>query len=132
MKSLYIKYEKIIKYLIFGVLTTAVNIGIYFLLVNLFKINYLIGNTVAWIASVIFAYITNKIYVFKSRTISFWESLRECSSFIACRIFSGAIDMLTMYIMIELVSVQSILAKFISNVIVILLNYILSKLIIFK
>ena len=132
MGELYEKYKEIINYLIFGVLTTIINIITYYIVADVLKINYLVSNILAWVLSVLFAYITNKIYVFESKTTGFKEALRECISFFICRSFSGLIDMGFMYIMVDLILFPGILAKVISNIVVIILNYILSKLLIFK
>lgn len=68
MKAIIMKYKEIIMYLIFGVLTTAVNIGVYFISAELLHINYLISNGLAWFLSVLFAYLTNRKYVFESKS----------------------------------------------------------------
>ena len=67
MKELLMKYKEIIMYLIFGTLTTAVNIVVYYLFSNIIHINYLFSNAVAWFLSVLFAYVTNRKYVFDSK-----------------------------------------------------------------
>ena len=78
MKELLMKYKEIIMYLVFGVLTTVVNIVVYFLSAELLHINYLISNALAWFLSVLFAYITNRKYVFES---SSQNILKEAVSF---------------------------------------------------
>ena len=87
LKNIFTKYREILLYLFFGGMTTLVNYISYALFTDIFHINYLISNALAWLLSVLFAYITNKIYVFESKTTGFSEILKELSAFIGCRIF---------------------------------------------
>ena len=124
MKELLMKYKEIIMYLVFGVLTTVVNIVVYFLSAELLHINYLISNALAWFLSVLFAYITNRKYVFES---SSQNILKEAVSFFSSRLATGILDMVLMWLF-----VNDVIAKVIVNVIVVVLNYVLSKLVVFK
>jgi putative flippase GtrA len=92
-------------------------------------INYLVSNAIAWFLSVLFAYITNRIWVFESKSPNI---LKEMSLFFGGRIFSGVVDMLLMYTFIDLLVLDSTISKIIVQIIVIILNYIFSKLIVFK
>ena len=83
MKELLMKYKEIIMYLVFGVLTTVVNIVVYFLSAELLHINYLISNALAWFLSVLFAYITNRKYVFDSKNN---QIIKEAISFFGSRL----------------------------------------------
>ncbi len=130
MKELFIKYKEVIMYLIFGVLTTLVNIITYYISTKIFLIDYQISNIIAWIISVTFAFITNKLYVFESKTND--KILKEIISFYSLRLFSLGIDIFTMYIMVSILSIDDLIAKVVANVIVIVINYITSKLITFK
>ncbi len=130
--NLFKKYKETILYLIFGILSTIVNIGAYVICTRFFNIEFLISNWIAWIAAVIFAYITNKFFVFESKDINIKFLIKEFSSFVSCRILSGVIEMILMYIMISLMSINDFIVKIITNVVVIILNFIFSKLIIFK
>jgi len=130
--NLYKKYEEIILYLIFGVLTTVVSLLSYFIFSKLFNINYLISNIISWILSVLFAFITNKLYVFKSNDKTNNKILKEIISFFSSRIFTFLIDMLMMYILVGLLKFNDMIIKIIVQFIVIVLNYILSKLFVFK
>jgi putative flippase GtrA len=132
LKNIFTKYREILLYLFFGGMTTLVNYISYALFTDIFHINYLISNALAWLLSVLFAYITNKIYVFESKTTGFSEILKELSAFIGCRIFSGVIDMAVMYIGVNLLSLNDKIIKIAANVIVVILNYVFSKLFIFK
>ena len=121
-------------YLVFGVLTTAVNYFSYIILRIFLTEDYhvLFCNATAWFLSVLFAFITNKLFVFESKT---WETktlAREASSFFGARIFSGVLDLGIMYVFVSLMSYNELIIKLLSNVVVVIINYILSKLFIFK
>ena len=132
LKTIYEKHKEMILYLFFGGLTTLVNIVVYWIFVNLLHVDYLVSNMVAWLLSVLFAYITNKIYVFQSKSIGFLPIMREFSAFVSCRLFSGLIDMGIMYLGISIFGFYDLLIKILSNVIVVILNYVFSKLFIFR
>lgn len=123
------KYREVIMYLIFGVLTTLVNIVSFFLLSDILKINWMPSNIAAWIISVLFAYFTNKKYVFDSKNK---KIIKEFISFVLFRVLSLAIDMVTMYLLIDILTVDTLISKIIANIIVVIANYIFSKFIIFK
>lgn len=131
ISGLFSKYREIILYIIFGVLSTIINIIVYYLLTNYGEMNYLLSNFFAWIISVAFAFVTNKSLVFKSKN-NFKQGLKEALYFLGARIFSLGIDMLIIYLLISVLSWDSLISKIISNIVVIILNYILSKLYIFK
>ncbi|MCP2033501.1 putative flippase GtrA [Planomicrobium sp. HSC-17F08] len=124
--------KELINYIIMGILTTGVNVGSYFALTESGLLNYQAATVIAWIISVLFAYVTNKKYVFSSKTSSFRELRKEISSFFFFRVLSLGIDFISMVILIELLQMEDFLAKVISNVIVIAFNYVASKQIIFK
>ena len=126
------KYKQTILYLVFGVLSTIVNIATYAFCTRSLNIEFLISNWIAWIAAVLFAYITNKFFVFESKETNIKFLIKELSSFVSCRIVSGVIEMILMYIMIRLMSLNDFIVKIITNVVVVILNFIFSKLIIFK
>ena len=130
--DLYKKYSEIINYLIVGVLTTIVSIVIYWIFTKLFHVNYMISNVISWIGSVSFAYITNKVFVFKSRCDSEKDVLIEVYQFFKYRVFSLVIDILLMYAFVEIFSIDDMIAKVIVQFIVIALNYVFSKLFVFK
>ena len=130
--TLFAKYKQTILYLIFGVLSTIVNILTYVFCTRNLNIEFLISNWIAWIVAVLFAYITNKFFVFESKEINIKFLIKELSSFVSCRLLSGIIEMILMYIMISLMSLNDFIVKIITNVVVVILNFIFSKLIIFK
>lgn len=130
--DLYKKYSEIINYLIVGVLTTLVSIVIYAVFTKVFHVNYMISNVISWIGSVSFAYVTNKVFVFKSKCDNDIDVLIEIYQFFKYRVFSFIIDILLMYLFVELVNIDDMIAKIIVQVIVIVLNYVFSKLFVFK
>ena len=130
--KLYKKYEEIINYLIVGVLTTLVSIGTYGLFAKIIGINYLISNIISWVVSVAFAYITNKIFVFKNKEKEKKQVFIQIYQFVKYRLFSLIIDILLMYAFVELVKIDDMISKIIVHVIVIVLNYVFSKIFVFK
>lgn len=130
--KLYKKYEEIINYLIVGVLTTLVSIVAYFIFAKIFGINYLISNVISWIISVAFAYVTNKLFVFKDKEKDKKQVLIQVYQFVKYRLLSLIIDVLLMYVFVELIKMDDMIAKVINQVIVIVLNYVFSKLFVFK
>ena len=130
--DLYKKYSEVINYLIVGVLTTIVSIVVYWTFTKVFHVNYMISNVISWIVSVSFAYITNKVFVFKSKCKNSTEVLIEIYQFFKYRAFSLVIDVLLMYLFVEIFNIDDMIAKVIVQVIVIALNYIFSKLFVFK
>ena len=129
MKNIIQKNKEIIMYLIFGTLTTAVNIVVYYLFSNIIHINYLFSNAVAWFLSVLFAYVTNRKYVFDSKNN---QIIKEAISFFGSRLATGIMDMMLMWFLVNFNIVNDVVAKVVDNVIVVILNYILSKLVVFK
>lgn len=138
IKSLVKKYREIIVYLVFGVLTTAVNWLVYSVLVKHFSLSINLSNTTAWFAAVIFAFITNKIWVFGSRKSNFKVLLKEFWLFFAARILSGVFEIGGLNLAVRLgfdqtlFGVKAFLPKIIISFVVVILNYIFSKLIVFK
>jgi putative flippase GtrA len=126
----YINRETI-SYLFFGVVTTIVNYIVYYGL-RFFNVHYLAANTIAWVAAVTTAYVTNKLWVFQSKS---WESsvvLREIALFAGARIVSLGIETVIMVLTVELLHFDDRIMKIVAQVIVVIVNYIFSKLIIFK
>lgn len=134
MIDLYNKYKEIINYLIFGVLTTLISLATYYALtftvLNADKaLELQIANVVSWIASVTFAYFTNRSFVFESKEKL---SLKEAFSFYMSRVSTLLLDMGLMYLLVTVLSFNDKLVKIIVQVVVIVLNYVLSKFIVFK
>jgi len=126
------KTKEIFNYLLFGGLTTLVNIVTYFVCATLAGMDYKIATTIAWIVSVLFAYFTNKKYVFNSQPTSFAHALKEFFYFMGFRVLSYFIDIASMVVLIEWLGINDLVSKIIANVIVVVVNYFASKYIIFK
>lgn len=131
MINLIKKYKEVIMYLIFGLLTTVINITIYWFLTKILNIDYMLSNVIAWCLAVLFAYITNRKYVFNSKSKSA-DIIKEIGLFISARLASLLIDMVIMFIGVSLINIDDIVVKIIANIVVIIINYIISKFIIFK
>ena len=132
-KTMYLQHEEKIKYLIFGGFTTVVNFIVYFIVNNIFKIEELTSNVIAWIISVLFAYVTNKIIVFKSTTTDKKKIFKEIIGFFSARVFTLVLcDILLFVLMVNVMNINSYIVKLILQVVVIILNYIFSKIFIFK
>ena len=132
MKQLFIKYKDVISYLFFGVLTTAVNVAVYYVFYNLLSIANVISTVIAWVVAVAFAFVTNKLFVFDSKSWAPSVALREFWTFTACRIGTGIVEIGMMWLFVDILTFNGTVMKLITNFIVIVLNYIFSKLIIFK
>lgn len=134
MIKIYKKYEELINYLIIGILTTIVSLVTYYLLTLTIldannKVYLQIANIISWLASVTFAYFTNRKYVFKVKNKS---NIKECLNFYISRISTLLIDMIIMYIFVSILKFDNKIVKLIAQVVIIILNYILSKFIVFK
>ena len=129
LKSIIIKNKEYILYLIFGILTTLVNFFIYYLFTYILKVNYLISNCLAWLSAVIFAFVTNKTIVFNK---SLKIIVKEFVKFINCRLISGFIEVIGLFIIVDKLNIMDMLAKVLIGVIVIILNYIFSKVFVFN
>lgn len=132
IKELFKKYKGIINYLIFGVLTTLINVVIYSLGYDVLGIPNLVSTALAWVVAVAFAFVTNKLFVFESRSWRGTEALKEAVNFVACRLSTGAVELVFMFLFVDLLAFSGTVMKLVCNVIVIILNYVLSKLIVFK
>lgn len=126
------KHRSLILYGVFGVLTTAVNVVTYCVCYYVLTIPNLASTAAAWLLAVIFAFVTNKIWVFDSKSFVLEILVHELTSFFFCRVMTGLLDMLIMYIAVDLMMWNELLWKVVSNVLVIILNFAASKLIIFK
>lgn len=121
--------KEVVSYVIFGILTTVVNIVVYYFFGDILGVNYVISNIIAWFLSVLFAYVTNRIWVFESKNDNI---LKEVVLFFGGRAFSGVLDTLLMVLFIEVLLVGDFISKIIIQIIVVILNYVISKLIVFK
>lgn len=146
VKKIYYKYKEPISYIFFGVLTTLVNIVAYYLCSDVLGIYYLGANVIAWVSSVLFAFVTNKLFVFDSKSWSGRIVVAELGGFFMARVATGVLDMVLMWLLVDIISIDArfvsmglsklmsgeMFAKIIVNVVVIVLNYVASKLWIFR
>lgn len=126
------KHKSFIAYGVFGVFTTVVNIATYNYCYNSLGMNNTLSNVMAWILAVTFAYLTNKVWVFGSRSWRLEVLKKEITAFASCRLATGVLDLMIMYICVDIMDWHAMLMKILSNILVIILNYIFSKLVIFK
>ncbi len=133
-KELYLKYKEIVNYLIFGVLTTVISLVVYYMCVftilnpeNAFQLQ--IANIISWIAGVIFAYVTNRRFVFESNEKN---TIKEASKFVTSRLVTLIMDMLIMFLGVTTLHLNDKVIKLISQAVVIVSNYIFSKIFVFK
>ncbi len=129
--------KEFILYLVFGVLTTLIDTIVYFIANYNLKINYLISNCIAWVMAVLFAYITSKLFVFKSSSESnnknsFLENVREMFYFFTLRFVSLVVSLVFMYVLVEIFFLNELITKLVSSVFVVVVNYIFNKFYIFK
>ena len=138
IKGLYLKYKEIINYLVFGVLTTVVSLGVKYLLLftildaaNAFELQ--LSVIISWLAACIFAYITNRLWVFESKSK---EIIKEMAKFFTSRLATLGLEMLIMFIFVTALGLNSdiwvIVWTLVAQIVVIIGNYILSKLVVFK
>lgn len=132
MKKWFEKYKDILAYLVFGVLTTAVNYLVYFPCYNWLGWSAGLSNVLAWVIAVVFAFLTNKPFVFKSHDWSWKTVWPELSKFVACRIGSGVLETAILLLCVDMLGWNGNVWKLITAVLVIVLNYIGSKFFVFK
>ena len=132
IKEIFKKFREQIMYIIFGVLTTIVNYVVYLVLTKMMNIDYMISTVISQIFAMIFAYITNKIYVFEAKNNSFKGLIKEMVSFFSVRIVSLFLDMGFMKLFVDIMHLNDAIMKLVSNALIIIANYIFSKLFIFK
>ncbi|MBR3349677.1 MAG: GtrA family protein [Solobacterium sp.] len=132
MKELLLRNKHVILYVVFGALTTAVNIVSYWLMSRFLHLSVEISTAAAWVLSVLFAYVTNRTWVFESRAKGTEAIAKEIVSFFLSRLSTGVLDWLIMFVFVTKLSLPDMPVKLASNVIVIVLNYILSRFLVFR
>ena len=132
MRKLLEKYWDVLTYLFFGVLTTAVNYLIYLPCYNLLRWSAGLSNVLAWSVAVAFAFVTNKPFVFKSHDWSWGTLWPELTKFVGCRIGSGVLETATLLVCVDWLGWDGNVWKLVTAVLVIVLNYIGSKFLVFK
>ena len=120
-----------VAYLIFGVLTTVIDYVISIVLFYWTKVPTLPAQTIAWIAAVVFAFVTNKWWVFESHTLVPSEVWKEFVSFIICRIATFVFNLAALFVMVDLMGMEFFFCKLLISVVVVVLNYVFSKILIF-
>ena len=130
--ELYRKYREQLSYLFFGVLTTAVNYIVYLPCYNLLGFNASVSNVIAWVAAVAFAFLTNKPFVFQSHDWSAKVVFPELTKFVGTRIGSGALETAILFLTVDLAGMNGNVWKLLTSVLVVILNYVGSKLLVFR
>ena len=130
--SLLKKYEEVISYLFFGGLTTLVNYIVYLPCYNLLHLSGALSNAIAWVAAVAFAYVTNKPFVFKSHDWSVKTVIPELTKFVSCRVGSGFLETAIIFALVDWLGLNGNVIKLATSVLVVILNYIASKLLVFR
>lgn len=131
VKEIFLKYKSVILYILFGGLTTLVNVVVYFAC-SCLKFSTAVSTLTAWLLSVLFAYITNRKYVFGSKSAGTKAVFKEISNFFLSRLATGLLDLAVMLLFVDILEFNGMFIKVISNMVVIVLNYILSKFLVFK
>ena len=132
LKEMMEKYKDIVPYAIFGILTTIINIVVYLFFAHILKKEVMLSTLAAWFLSVLFAYVTNRKWVFHSGVLTFSNIIREAVAFFICRLATGIADILIMFIFVNIFHFNDLFIKIISNIAVIILNYVASNWIIFN
>ncbi|MBT2713616.1 GtrA family protein [Pseudomonas sp. ISL-88] len=126
------RYREIMMYIIMGVFTTIVNIVSFYVMAETFQMDYKMATVAAWVLSVLFAYITNKLYVFQQKTSGMRSLLKELAAFFSVRVLSLGIDLAMMILLVSQFHMNETLAKIGDNVIIVVVNYVASKWIVFR
>ncbi len=126
------KHKELIAYGIFGVLTTVVDFLSYFLLANIFFVEENISNILSQVIAIIFAFVTNKIFVFGDKKNGLKNISVQFTKFFSMRLVSLIINSGLFYLMVDLLKINDMISKAIVSIIVVILNYIFSKIFIFK
>ncbi len=131
IRKLIHQYRELLSYLVFGVLTTVVNYVVYLLAAPFFE-TATVPTAIAWIFAVVFAYVTNRKYVFRSKASGTAAVAREAAAFFGARLLSGILDVAFMWLTADLLHWNDKIMKLVSNVFVMIFNYVASKLVIFR
>ncbi len=131
IKALFIKYREVILYLVFGVLTTVVSFASYYALLWC-GVHYIVAQVISWAAAVAFAFVTNKLFVFEDKDKSGGALLRQIWQFVSVRIASGVIETALLWLLVDVLTLGEGIAKIPVAVITVVVNYIASKLLVFR
>lgn len=131
-QPIYKKYKEPLLYLFFGALTTVVSIFTFALFAFVFNVNELVSNVFSWIFSVTFAYVTNKIWVFDAKSQNSTELLKQIFSFFCSRLLTLGVEEVIILVFVIWLGFDSMKIKIIAQIVIVILNYIISKLLVFK
>lgn len=132
LKELFSRHREIILYLVFGIGTTAVDFAVSLSLVYLLHVNLYVSKVIAWVCAVVFAYVTNRIFVFQSENKGAKKILAEAGEFVTGRLISLGLQELMMAILYDGMEMGELTVLILSSVLVIILNYIFGKLLVFR
>lgn len=124
--------KEVITYGVFGVLTTLVNLITFYIMDNILNVEENISNAIAIVISILFAYFTNRKWVFNSNAITAKEKLSEFGKFILGRAFSMVVELVGFFVMFNILGIQEFISKILISIIVIILNFFISKFFAFK
>ena len=124
--------KEVILYIVFGVLTTLVNFVSFYILTHFINLDENLSNVIAIILSVLFAYFTNRKLVFNSTAVTFKENLKEFYKFILGRLFTMILEIVGFYLLFNIIHIHELISKLLITVIVIILNFFISKFFAFK
>ncbi len=130
LRRFLLKYQHFLLYTLFGSLTTVMDLAVYYILYNLFSVHYLIAQTISWVVAVLFAYATNKRYVFASRARGM-AMVAEMAKFISGRLFSFGVQTVCLAVLVEFAHWNENVVRLPVLVIVTILNYIVSRVFVF-
>lgn len=132
IKEIYKKYKDVIPYLFFGVCTTIVNVIAYWVSAHPIGFGVMSSTIIAWVLAVLFAFFTNRKWVFHSDKTGAKAVAKEMLMFFVCRLATGAVDWICMYLFVDVLKLNDLVIKFCANLVVIVLNYLASKIVIFR
>ncbi len=131
-KQLLKKYHSLVTYILFGCLTTVVNYLVYLPLYNFAELSGAVSNMIAWVAAVVFAYFTNKPFVFNSHDWSCKTVFPELGKFVGCRVMSGLLETVLIWVAVDMYQMNGNLIKLLVGILVLIINYLGSKLLVFR
>ena len=130
--ALFDRYKELLTYLFFGVVTTAVSYGVYFLLYNKFHCYASVSNAISWLLAVIVAYLTNKTFVFRSHDWALRTVFFKFCEFAGLRVFTGVLETAIIFLLCDRLNWNGNWVKIGTSIFVIVLNYLASKFIVFR
>lgn len=132
LKRLLCKYQAFVLYVVFGVLTTLVNIGVYYLCYELVGITNVGSTIISWFAAVSFAFVSNKQLVFGSADWSMSQIVAEGLKYLFARVSTGVIEVVMMYVAVDLLLQNGTFMRLLTCIVVIILNFVLSRFFVFR